>query len=593
MADDAQSIQSLNWRELFPFTHLFRAFRVAIHPSKLVLGFGLILLVYFGGRVLDVFWPATHDAIYGEIDRYEQEQWNHRPQAMFEEWRDLQRAQNVHEYSVRLVNEKIFPTKEGSPVLYSAEEGEAAVNAAERGEFHSALAAHVIWLRNEELKKAADDRDAAIKTLNQLPIDDGATTAPSNGPLWEQSAVDAQKHDVLVKFDNDARQIEATAEAQLQRLNEITPRPIFDTFFDYESRQFHRIVTSAISWSSSWLEGALGGGTASPVADNVSSNSVLKSIANLTVIGPGWLLRYHFVYFLLFTAWFLIVWAIFGGAIARVAAVHVARDEKISIRQALRFSSAKLLSFVFAPLIPLVIVLVTGAIVAVGGLLMYVPVVGPIVVGVLYILALVAGFVITLVVVGTVGGINLMYPTIAVEGSDSFDAISRSFSYIFARPWRMIFYSGLSLIYGAFCFIFVRYFVFLTLAITHFFTQWFLWGKPGRYWPQIWPAVSDRDLTYQINYHGLAWSEATSAALIAFWVYIVLTFLAAFLVSFYFSANSIIYFLMRREVDATELDDVYLEESDEDFLESPVMASASSAEATANPAAPAPDAPPA
>ena len=37
---------------------------------------------------------------------------------------------------------------------------------------------------------------------------------------------------------------------------------------------------------------------------------------------------------------------------------------------------------------------------------------------------------------GTVGGFGLMYPTVAVEGSDSFDAISRSFSYVFARPWR-------------------------------------------------------------------------------------------------------------------------------------------------------------
>ena len=59
MADDAQSIQSLNWRELFPFINLFRAFRVAIHPSKLVLGFALLLLVYCGGRVLDRLWPAA------------------------------------------------------------------------------------------------------------------------------------------------------------------------------------------------------------------------------------------------------------------------------------------------------------------------------------------------------------------------------------------------------------------------------------------------------------------------------------------------------------------------------------------------------
>src|SRR5207302_8928794 len=119
-------------------------------------------------------------------------------------------------------------------------------------------------------------------------------------------------------------------------------------------------------------------------------------------------------------------------------AVHVAREEKLSIRQALRFSSGKFLSFVFAPVIPLVIILVVGLVVAVGGLLLYVPVVGEILVGIFFFLALAAGFVMTLVALGTFGGLNLMYPTIAVEGSDSFDAISPSFSYVYARPQRML-----------------------------------------------------------------------------------------------------------------------------------------------------------
>ena len=77
-----------------------------------------------------------------------------------------------------------------------------------------------------------------------------------------------------------------------------------------------------------------------------------------------------------------------------------------------------------------------------------------------------------------------------------------------------------------------------------------------------------------------------AAVLIAMWVYVVLSFLASFVISFYFSSNTIIYYLMRREVDATELDDVYLEESDEDFLDAPTPS-------TPEPAAPAaPSTPP-
>ena len=74
--------------------------------------------------------------------------------------------------------------------------------------------------------------------------------------------------------------------------------------------------------------------------------------------------------------------SIFGGAIARIAAVHVARDEKISIRQALRFSTSKFLSFLSAPIIPLLIIVAVGLVIAVGGFLCNIPFIGPIVVGV-------------------------------------------------------------------------------------------------------------------------------------------------------------------------------------------------------------------
>ena len=92
--------------------------------------------------------------------------------------------------------------------------------------------------------------------------------------------------------------------------------------------------------------------------------------------------------------------------------------------------------------------------------MLYIPFIGPILVGLLFFLALAASLVMTLLVLGTVGGFDLMYPTIAVEGSDSFDAISRSFSYVYARPWRMLWYTAVAVIYGAATYLFVRLFLF-------------------------------------------------------------------------------------------------------------------------------------
>jgi hypothetical protein len=315
-------------------------------------------------------------------------------------------------------------------------------------------------------------------------------------------------------------------------------------------------------------------------------NGPFESIWEFVAVGPLWLWSNHWLFAILYTIWFLLVWSIFGGAISRIAAVHVARDEKISVRHALAFSVSKVLSFVFAPVIPVAIVLGIGIGIAVAStILLHIPWIGPILAGLFFCLALLGGFVITLVTLGTIGGFNLMYPTVAVEGSDSFDAISRSFSYVFARPWRMLWYTGVSVVYGAICYLFVRFFVWIMLAATWFFVSWFLGhhGPPGELkhpadvWPMIWPQPGigfngatdpNNPLPYSPAYNALKGTEAVAAGLIVWWVYIVIGLIGAFAISFYFSANTIIYYLMRREVDATELDDVYVEEAD-DEVEAP------------------------
>src|SRR5262249_43103768 len=136
------------------------------------------------------------------------------------------------------------------------------------------------------------------------------------------------------------------------------PRGIFITFFDYEIAQVNDVTRGVLAGS--WAV----------IAD---------AVENFVVTGPAWLITWHPLYFFLFAAWFLVIWSIFGGAIARIAAVHVARDEKISVRQAMGFSSNKLLSFIFAPLIPVLILFVIGVVLAAAGwLFFHIPILGPI-----------------------------------------------------------------------------------------------------------------------------------------------------------------------------------------------------------------------
>src|SRR6185503_10047642 len=80
------------------------------------------------------------------------------------------------------------------------------------------------------------------------------------------------------------------------------------------------------------------------------------------------------------------------------------------------------------------------------------------------------------------------------------------------------------------------------------------------------PAGNGR-LVYDVDFLTLGPAQDIGAALLSFWIYLTIGMLGAFAISFYFSSNTIIYFLMRHEVDATELDDVYLEQADDEFAE--------------------------
>src|SRR5258706_4474063 len=57
MADEAVTVREINWREAFPFTHLFRAFRIAIHPSKLIIALVALGSLWCGGLILALLWP--------------------------------------------------------------------------------------------------------------------------------------------------------------------------------------------------------------------------------------------------------------------------------------------------------------------------------------------------------------------------------------------------------------------------------------------------------------------------------------------------------------------------------------------------------
>jgi hypothetical protein len=214
------------------------------------------------------------------------------------------------------------------------------------------------------------------------------------------------------------------------------------------------------------------------------------------------------------------------------------------------------------------------------------------------------------VLVGLIGW-PLMNPTIAAEGSDNFDALSRSYSYVYQAIWHYLWYWLVAIVYGAALIFFVGFMGSLVV----YMGKWGLSQAPGL---QSTNPKSDRDPAYLFVYaptsfgwrdllikdnpHAVArpvvsssgvptvryefsdeyvasitWYNRVAAGFVMLWVSLFFLLIVGFGYSFFWTAATIIYFLVRKYVDDTELDEVYFEEGD---LEPP-----SSTMPTATPAA--------
>ena len=262
-------------------------------------------------------------------------------------------------------------------------------------------------------------------------------------------------------------------------------------------------------------------------------------------------------YLLFGSLWTTCVWAFFGGAITRIAVVKLGLDQRISFRVACQFTSKRYVSYLTAPWLPLAGILVIAIPLALFSVIMRFDF-GVVIAGLLWSVMLVAGFLVALLLFGLLFGWPLMWPTISAEiNGDAFEALQRSFSYVGTRPLHYLFYAVVATSVGAFGWVFID--VFAELVIS------------SAYWVASWGAGSERmvdHVTPMVN--GSIDSEGMSgfgSELIRLQVGVVRAVAVAYTFSFFWSAASAIYLLLRQDVDQTEFDEVFTEELEtEDLL---------------------------
>lgn len=507
MAEGAHRVrvETVDWESLLPWLALFRSFRMAFAPAQLFLALLLVVLLYLSGLMLDAIWGPR--AYPDEVDHYAAQSG-----ADFHAWREGR-----------------------DQVLTNRLKG--------------LLAGMNVPGGSEALARAPDRYTRAFEAINAYYAAEEARTRAGTVATAETLRA-------------DLRALHDDWDLHLAGLRAIEPRGIFDTLKNAELDGFQNFMSAATV-----LNFGLGNFLRGLPYD---THTMFGAVRQMLVIVPGWMLRTHPLFWTLYCIVAGAIWALLGGMIARLAAVQACRGQTAGIAPAFHFVGGRYHWFVLTPLIPPLTAGVLALLLFLFGLVFFgLPVAHVLldtVGGLLFVIPLSLGLIIALVLVMLALGFNLLYPALAVEGADGFDAISRAASYVWSRVWRLIFYNLVTVVYGGIAYMFVGLVIFLALWVAQrgvsagadLFVAAPHGGDlaGGGRFELILKEPQVGQLAYRVEWSQLDLSAKAAAVPTLVWVDLFIGVLAAFAVSFYFTSQTWIYLLLRRSADGTDFDDL-------------------------------------
>lgn len=298
-----------------------------------------------------------------------------------------------------------------------------------------------------------------------------------------------------------------------------------------------------------------------------------------------------FLYFALCGVWELLVWAVFGGAIARIAALKFTRDEAPDFPGALRHSIGKISSYSMAPLLALAGAAVFGVQLAILGWAMQLDFLA-MVAGFAWPFTLLLGLLMAILLIGALAGWPLMWATVGVEGTDAFDALSRSYAYVYQRPLRLLWYALFAAVLAAVSMFIVKLFATSAISLGNWAVSWGLddatfrevvtplpgervgTSLEGISGGESVPTVVDEgpsltgeptNATKNVEEKpvGLTGTQWMAAKAIRFWKSLLGSLAAGYQAGFLFVAAVGVYLLLRKDIDGAEMDEVYVEDEPE------------------------------
>jgi len=253
--------------------------------------------------------------------------------------------------------------------------------------------------------------------------------------------------------------------------------------------------------------------------------------------------------------WALVVWAWIGGAITRITAVKYA-SEHYRFRAATRHASRKWVSYFSAPILPLLFCLLPAAFILPLGLLSRFDL-GFAVAAVVWPVAILAGLGIAVLVAGLVFGWPLLWGNLSIEeNSDAFDAVGRLYSYLGSRPIHYLVYLAIALLLGAFGWFVVAWLINLAYGFSAGIAGLLAGAERAVDWSTFGSLLATPEQV------GLK-PDTAGGNILRFWASFGRLLVTAYGVCYFWTAYTIIYFLLRQEVDRIPIDDVYRDEPED------------------------------
>ncbi len=226
----------------------------------------------------------------------------------------------------------------------------------------------------------------------------------------------------------------------------------------------------------------------------------------------------------------IVIWSLAGTLLCRRAATLFVGDDESTVRSAIRYSFKRYPASATAPLIPLFTALIIGLLIAGIGLFGRLPFLGSVWLTIVSPVVMIFGFAIAFLLLITAIGWPLMVAAVATDDCDSFGGLSRAYSCLTGRPWHAFGFWLVSALIGIILMSVVNLFI-----ETSFFCAISCTGSGS----------------------GQERAQTSLSPLLSSLFHLVKSGIG---ISFFWTAATIIYLLLRLEVDRVPLDRLALDD---------------------------------